>query len=311
MNEQNEENREESKGPVAPPSQEAAPASPQPQPAPQGAPEGPNPEEEKQEKEEKLQQEAKEEKAAEIDYDASGLDPDPDIPGTDKPLYGQMLSQYPGYNPYIFGAPDSSSQAPKEEARPAEGGDNPFSDAYGAQGAAGRPQGQQGPQNFQNPSQNIPPQYGQQGQNPYYGQQPPQAPPYGQPYQGQQQGPFGGYGYGAPQAQNPYAGKQENINTSDPRQNPYYGKMDGFAVLAFVASLLGIWVVGLPLGIFSLIRIKQLHTRGKGLAIAAIVISCLYIVLDIVLFFFGITDQQIIGWITQKLGAGSGSGLRI
>ncbi|MBR6440332.1 MAG: DUF4190 domain-containing protein [Aeriscardovia sp.] len=307
MNEQDEENREEAQGPAAPPAPGAAPASPQ-QAGP-GAPEEPKPEEEKREKEEK-QQEAKEEKAAEIDYDASGLDPDPDVPGTDKPLYGQMLSQYPGYNPYIFGAPDSSSQAPKEEARPAEGGDNPFSDAYGAQGPAGGPQGQQGPQNFQNPPQNTPPQFGQQGQNPYFGQQPPQNPYYGQPYQGSQQGSFGGFGYG-PQAQNPYAGKQENINTADPRQNPYYGKMDGFAVMAFVASLLGIWLVGLPLGIFSLIRIKQLHTRGRGLAIAAIVLSCLYIVLDIVLFFFGITDQQIVSWITQKLGAGAGSGLRI
>lgn len=297
MNEQNEENHGSPQDP-----QGSVPA--EPQQAPQVAPGGKGPQEEKK------QEEAKEEKAAEIDYDASGLDPDPDVPGTDKPLYGQMLSQYPGYNPYIFGAPDSSQQAPKEEAKPAEGGDNPFSDAYGAQGPAGGPGSQQQPpQNFQNPPQNSQ-QFGQGPQNPYYGQQPPQNPYYGQPFQGPQQGPFGGYGYG-PQPQNPYAGRQENINTSDPRQNPYYGKMDGFAVIAFVASLLGIWIVGLPLGIFSLFRIKQLHTRGKGLAIAAIVISCIYIVLEIVLFFFGITDQQIVSWLTQKLGAGSGSGLKI
>ena len=300
MNEQNEEN------------------SGQPKPADPGTPPAPAPsslqgsDPEKEREEEKKKEEAKEEKIAELDYDASGLDPDPDIPGTDKPLYGQMLSQYPGYDPYIFGGPDNSSQqSPKEEAGVKEGGENPFSDAYGAQrppeanGASG-----QNPQNFSNPPQN-PSQPSYPGQNPYYGQ-----PPFGsqQPFGGQPQNPYQqnpyGFGYGR-NPQNSYPGKQENINTADPRQNPYYGKVDGIAVIAFVASIFGIWLVGLPLGIFSLIRVKQLHTRGKGLAIAAIVISCLYIVLDIVLFFMGITDQQIVSWLTQKLGMSSGSGLKI
>ena len=301
MNEQNEENREQPKA-----ADFGTPPAPTPVP-PKG--EGTDPEKEKEEKEK--EKEAKEEKIAQLDYDASGLDPDPDIPGTDKPMYGQMLSQYPGYNPYIFGGPDNSQQPPKEEAGAKEGGENPFSDAYGAQGpseANGAPG--QNPQNFSNPPQNQ--QQGQYpGQNQYYGQQPfgGQSHFGGQPQNPYQQNPYG-FGYGQ-SSQTPYSGKQENINTADPRQNPYYGKTDGFAVISFVASILGIWLVGLPLGIFSLIRVNQLHTRGKGLAIAAIVISCVYIVLDIVLFFMGITDQQIIGWLTQRLGVGSGSGLRI
>ena len=302
MNEQNEENSEQPKA-------EDLGTPPAPTPS---SPSGSGTDPEKEQAEEEKKEEAKEEKIAQLDYDASGLDPDVDIPGTDKPMYGQMLSQYPGYNPYIFGAPDNSSQqSPKEEAGVKEGGENPFSDAYGAQGpsgANGTPG--QNPQNFSNPPQN--PGQGQySGQNPYYGQ-----PPFGnqqsfgsQPQNPYQQNPYG-FGYGQ-SSQNSFAGRQENINTSDPRQNPYYGKVDGLSVIAFVASILGIWLVGLPLGIFSLIRVKQLHMRGKGLAIAAIVISCLYIVLDIVLFFMGITDQQIISWLTQKLGAGSGSGLRI
>lgn len=273
----------------------------QPGASDQGTPPAPaqKPEKESEKEKEKEKEEAKEEKIAELEYDASGLDPDPDIPGTDKPLYGQMLSQYPGYNPYIFGGPDSSQQPPKEEAGAGEGGENPFSDAYGAQGqpGAGRAPGQN-PQNFANPPQNQQQSQQYSGQNPYGAQAP----------FGGQGSPYG-VGYGQT-SQNPYPGKQE-INTADPRQNPYYGKIDGFAVISFVASILGIWLVGLPMGIFSLIRVKELHTRGRGLAIAAIVISCLYIVLDIALFFMGITDQQIVGWLTQKLGLGSGSGLRI
>lgn len=296
MNEQNEENagQPESADFKTPPDQ--VPASPR----------GSDP---KKEAEGEKKEEVKEGKAARFDYNASGLDPDPNSPGTDKPLYGQMLSRYPGYNPYIFGGPDSQ-QPSKEDAGAKEGGGNPFSNAYGANnpsGENGNPG--QGPQNFSSPSQNQ----GQYGQNPYYGYGQPfggQQPPFGVPPQSPyQQTPYG-FGYG----QNPqtaYPGKQENVNTADPKQNPYYGKIDGFAVISFVASILGIWLVSLPLGIFSLIRIKELRTRGKGLAIAAIVISCIYIVLDIVLFFVGITDQQIVSWLTQKLGGSSGSGLKI
>ena len=202
MNEQNEENSEQPKA-----GDPATPPAPTPS-SPSGS--GMDPEKEQ----------AKEEKIAQLDYDASGLDPDADIPGTDKPMYGQMLSQYPGYDPYIFGAPDNSSQqSPKEEAGAKEGGENPFSDAYGAQGpsgANGTPG--QSPQNFSNPPQN--PGQGQySGQNPYYGQ-----PPFGsqQPFGSQPQNPYQqnpyGFGYGQ-SSQNSFAGRQENTSESIPTQS--------------------------------------------------------------------------------------------
>ncbi|MGI5206683.1 DUF4190 domain-containing protein [Spirillospora sp. CA-108201] len=62
-------------------------------------------------------------------------------------------------------------------------------------------------------------------------------------------------------------------------------KTNGLAIAAFVTGLLGCFgVVGLILGAVSLSQIAKKGGKGRGLAIAGIVLSCLWIVLGIAAF---------------------------
>ena len=86
---------------------------------------------------------------------------------------------------------------------------------------------------------------------------PPVAPPgYGQPGYGQPA--YGPPGYGPPV----YAA-------------PYNDSMNGFAVASFVLSFCG-GLLSLIFGLIALRQIKRNGGRGRGLAIAGIVISCLW-----------------------------------
>lgn len=122
------------------------------------------------------------------------------------------------------------------------------------------PFGQQPPPPYGQPPQDQPP-YGQQPQNaPPYGQQGQGVPPYGQqPGYGQ---PYGqpGYGYGAP---------------AEPRWNT-------LAIVGFILSFL-ISLVGLILCIVALNQINKAGgtQKGKGLAIAGIIIGGLSIVISL------------------------------
>jgi hypothetical protein len=51
------------------------------------------------------------------------------------------------------------------------------------------------------------------------------------------------------------------------------------AIAAFVLGLVGIWFLGLVLGIVALRRIRRTFQDGRGLAIAGIVLSCVWLVL--------------------------------
>lgn len=61
------------------------------------------------------------------------------------------------------------------------------------------------------------------------------------------------------------------------------------AIAAFVLGLVGIWIVGLPLGIVALRRSRRTFQQGRGLAIAGIVLSCGWLVLIVLVIVVGIT----------------------
>ncbi|MFR0557650.1 hypothetical protein PSRA_0385 [Pseudoscardovia radai] len=147
--------------------------------------------------------------------------------------YGAMASDYPGWNPYKYGAPDtgrsndgdsSKGSASRRTASlssddAARGASSPYG-ADSRQGMVGQP--------------------GQSGQN-------------------------------AP-GNNSLWTPMGNINLDDPHQNPWYGRWDSYAVISFVLSLF-IPILGLVFGVVSMRRTRMFHMKGRGLAIAAVVIS--------------------------------------
>lgn len=100
---------------------------------------------------------------------------------------------------------------------------------------------------------------------------PPPPPPgsgygYPDPYAPQQPAPYPGYGpqYGPPQPPPPPPGYRQGWN--------------GLAIAGFVTSFLPLIsiLITLPLSIVGLVKIGKTHERGKGLAIAGIVIAVLW-----------------------------------
>ena len=200
------------------------------------------------------------------------------------PEYGELATQYPGWDPYVYGKPEppqsseESQQSAKGDARAAAGQSAMTGNAAGSQ----QPQPQQSqPQVF----------------NPY--QQPQN--------QNANQNPMGGNrgGGNGPRFQ------FQQIDPNDPQQNPYYGRWDAMAVVAFVTSFF-IPLLPVFLGIGAMRRTKVLHMKGRGLAIAAVVISVAQLVIDFLLMLFGIntTDllMQQMGYVPSG-GSGSGGGV--
>lgn len=110
----------------------------------------------------------------------------------------------------------------------------------------------------------------------------------------------------SPQQQLPFGFRQ--VDPNDPAQNPYYGRWDSLAIFAFVLSLLQFPLLPLIFGLLAVRRTRILHTKGRGLAIAAIVLSILEILLSILLPLMGI---DVTGMLLEYLGyvpAGTGGG---
>ncbi|MXG88203.1 DUF4190 domain-containing protein [Nocardioides flavescens] len=130
-----------------------------------------------------------------------------------------------------------------------------------AQNPYGAPQGEQPPAYGQPPA---PPAYGQPAPPPYGA---PQQPAYGAPQQPGQPGQPGQYGYGAPAY-------------GAPGSTPDAPK--GLAITALVLSFLGctgiLALVSIIMSVVVLRRGKDGRNHGKGLAIAAIIISVISLV---------------------------------
>ncbi|MCI1983733.1 MAG: hypothetical protein LKJ47_03035 [Bifidobacteriaceae bacterium] len=166
-----------------------------------------------------------------------------------EPEYGQRASQYPGWDPYVYGKPEPVK--PKDD-------DTKNQSAQNAQAATNT--NQNAPRNAQ--------QYpGNNGQN----------------------GPHIEF---------------RQIDPNDPRQNPYYGHWDSLAIISFVVSFF-VPILSIPLAWVAMRRTKLLHTKGHGLAVAAMVISLIDIALNIILMMSGVNLLDVM---MQYSGMGSYTG---
>lgn len=166
------------------------------------------------------------------------------------------------------GGPDGNEFAPVDSAPPTE-------TAEAVQPGAPLPPGppaQPGPA-YGQPPMPPGPGYGQQPPGHAFGQ--PQMPPMppGAPFGYQQ--PYGSYGY-PPVGYPPNGYPPYGYNGMPPRRG-----LDGTAVASLVLGICGFLfitpVIGLILGIVALATIKRTGRRGKGQAIAGIVLSSLWI----------------------------------
>ncbi|RSX56343.1 hypothetical protein [Bifidobacterium samirii] len=205
-----------------------------------------------------------------------------------QPEYGAMAGQYPaGYDPYVYGRPDPE---PTDGASAAAG-------QPGADGVQGMPQ---------QPSQYGQPGYGQP--NPYGWNDQPNA--YGQNGQSGQPNPYGqpGYGWNG----QPYAPQQPHriingIDVDDPASNPFYGKWDLLAVMAFVCALfLPIPLLPTIMGAISMKRVRVLHMRGFWLAFAAVAINVFYTIMIVWLAMNGMTAFDLYQEMLSTMMGGSG-----
>ncbi|MBT1172908.1 hypothetical protein JS528_05975 [Bifidobacterium sp. MA2] len=205
-----------------------------------------------------------------------------------------MRSQFgPNYNPYLYGAPDP----------------DPKTTANGGQPQAGAPQGT--PVNPANSYGG----YNQYNPGGYPGMQ---GQPYGQPGANPNAGPYNPYA----QSNQPYGnGTNANrpdghvpryiygIDVNDPNQNPLYGRWDSYAIISFVFALIfSVPVLPAIMGAASLWRTSVFHMKGKGLAIAAIVINVITTGVQIWMWLNGMSVSDLYTDLLNMYGMGGGSG---
>ena len=171
-----------------------------------------------------------------------------------RPEYGAMRSDYPAYNPYVYGAPD-----PVEQPSDQDGSARQHAPAMQSGGA--RP-GYDQQQPYGQPDWRSP-AGGQQSQNGQPFQQPADM-RNGQPAQGGRRQPN-------------RMSRRYGVDLDDPRQNPLYGHWDPYAIIAFVIALLFSNMPILPaaIGGLAMWRTRTFHMKGFGLALAAVIINVL------------------------------------
>ena len=100
------------------------------------------------------------------------------------------------------------------------------------------------------------------------------------------------------------------LNPDDPAQNPFYGHWDSYAIVAFICSLVfSVPVLPAVIGGLSLVRTKRLHMKGRGLAIAAIIINVLTTLLQAYLLIRGIGVNDLYAQMFNMYsGGGNGGG---
>ena len=193
-----------------------------------------------------------------------------------QPEYGAMAGQYPDYDPYLYG----KSEGDETDATSAQ--QQPAWNAPNAQPAVN---GQPG---FNGPAPNGQPVNGQ--------------PVNGQPANGQPNAPY-------PNVPWQQQGQLQPINLDDPNQNPLYGRWDPYAIVAFVCSV----AFSLPLfpaliGGLAIWRTKTFHMKGRGLAIAAIIINILTTILQIWMWVNGISVFDLYSQLYSSAYGGGSSG---
>ncbi|MFK3576851.1 hypothetical protein OCH74_08330 [Bifidobacterium thermacidophilum] len=224
------------------------------------------------------------------------------------PEYGAMRSQFPAdYNPYQFGRDDDDSGKNKRQDANSSPAGQQGGNTQPAMPWAGAPQQEQWPGSNQpqGPSQQYPSgQYTRQGpQNP---NQPYGPYPYGPQGVWPQQGRNGTPLPGQPGYQPRYF---NGIDVNDPASNPLYGRWDSSAIVSFVFALMGLPILPAILGAVSIWRDKTFHMKGRGFAIAAVIIDVIITVVWVWMLVKGITSADLYQMIGNQLyGGGSGSG---
>ena len=185
-----------------------------------------------------------------------------------EPEYGEMASRYPNWNPYVYGAPEPEKPKDGEQTQqgrqPGEQPQMPQGDAGAGNGQFGNPQNPWQSNGYPNNYPNYP-----NGRNPYM-----QSPALGDP--------------------NDRSRYRNGIDLDDPVQNPLYGHWDPAAICSFVMALIGVPILPLALGLLAMWRTKLFRMKGRGLAIADVVISLLMLALEIYMMMAGIDVQQLI-----------------
>lgn len=204
--------------------------------------------------------------------------PEPQFGQRTLPEYGALRSQYPGWNPYIYGQPEP--EEPKPESQNAHSSAIAFGrhpQASGSSDAARSGQTQsdaRGNVPMENPS----------GMNPAGGQ------------------PRMTGGKGQPR----FLG---GVNLDDPNQNPVYGRWDPYAVISFIMSLfLALPILPLIMGVIAIYRTTVFHMKGRALAIAAVVIAVIELILMAVMVYYGISNEDVVSMLERWLSANAGSG---
>lgn len=165
-----------------------------------------------------------------------------------QPEYGQMAAAYPGYNPYIYGAPEEKSKKQSVQQHAEQEQHYRMSQPFGAL------KHRQGAHTHSAQSQ-------QQVQR---------------------------------SDRRPSVADHLPFNPDDPKENPVYGSWDVAAIIAFICAIFAIPIVPLVLGGIAIYRDKILHLRGRGLAIAAVVLSLISTAFSIYFVISGVDPMQFI-----------------
>jgi hypothetical protein len=126
------------------------------------------------------------------------------------------------------------------------------------------------PQYGQQPGSAQQPGYGQAPQNPQYGQGYGQQPQYGQQQYGQQR--QSAYGYGQPQYGQPQ----------------YAPPAPGYNLFSILAIILGfvVPIAGIVMGHIALSQLKRTQEQGRGLALTGLIVGYVFVGLGILYFVF-------------------------
>ncbi|MFD0705239.1 hypothetical protein ACFQY8_05720 [Alloscardovia venturai] len=174
-------------------------------------------------------------------------------------LYGRMASEFPGWDPYVYGKPEKREK-PQERKNPKRIqviAMPPMSG--GGTGAGKNPQGTQ--------SEDQPKNGGEREQN--------------SPFVDENGNPVN----------LPF--HFEPFDPDDPQKNPLYGKWDFYAFVAFILAFTPYTaVLALFIGWLSVVRTTKFHMKGRWLAILAVIFSLAVIALVVYLMATGTTAEQ-------------------
>ncbi|MFT8357830.1 hypothetical protein [Bifidobacterium aquikefiri] len=195
-----------------------------------------------------------------------------------QPQYGAMASQYPGWNPYVYGGPEQPRQ---EKAADESAQQQHNQGVWAGNPYLGTPHDARGNDSQRNGnSRDV-------------------------RRQGSPTSPSSQYGSAGNLNRR---GMYPTIDPNDPNQNPLYGRWDPYAVLSFVLALFFPFpFMPAIMGAISVYRTRFFHMKGKGLAIAAIVINLLYSALMIWMWFNHINANQLYQDIYDWIGSVSGT----